>query len=156
MPPDRPSLLAPLRHRPFLFLALGRFVTMFGNAIAPIALAFAVLDLTGSVSDLGLVVAARSLTNVVFLLFGGVVADRLPRQFVMVAASILAAVSQGLVAALVLTSSATVALLAGLGVVNGFASAFSFPASSALLAQTVPEGAASRPTRSTGSASTRA
>jgi hypothetical protein len=43
---------------------------MLGNAVAPIALAFAVLDLTGSVRDLGLVVGARSLTNVLFLVFG--------------------------------------------------------------------------------------
>ncbi|GAA1747910.1 MFS transporter [Luedemannella helvata] len=138
MPPGPPTL-APLRHRPFLFLVLGRATTMFGNAIAPIALAFAVLDLTGSVSDLGLVVAARSLANVVFLLVGGVVADRLPRQLVMVASSVLAAASQAVVAALVLTGSATVTLLAALGVVNGFAAAFGFPASSALLPQTVPE-----------------
>ena len=138
MPPGPPTL-APLRHRPFLFLVLGRATTMLGSAIAPIALAFAVLDLTGSVADLGLVVAARSVTNVVFLLVGGVVADRLPRQLIMVASSVLAAASQAVVAALVLTGSATVALLAVLGVVNGFAAAFGFPASSAVLPQTVPE-----------------
>ena len=48
---------------------------MLGNSVAPIALAFAVLDLTGSARDLGLVVGARSLANVVFVLFGGVIAD---------------------------------------------------------------------------------
>src|SRR5439155_26932799 len=101
---------------------------------------FAALDLTGSVSALGFVVAARSVTNVVFLLFGGVMADRLPRQLVMVGASLLAAVSQGVVAAVVLTGTATVALLAVLGAVNGFAAAFAFPATSALVPQTVPEG----------------
>lgn len=134
------SALAPLHYAPFRFLVVGRVVTMLGNAVAPIALAFAVLDLTGSVSDLGLVVAARSVTNVVFLLFGGVVADRLPRQLVLVGASTLAALSQGVVAAVVLTGSASVPLLAVLGTVNGFAAAFAFPASSAIVAQTVPEG----------------
>ena len=44
---------------------------MLGNAMAPIALAFAVLDLTGSKSDLGFVLAARSLQLVIFLLVGG-------------------------------------------------------------------------------------
>jgi MFS family permease len=78
------SALAPLRHAAFRRLAAGRFLTMLGNAVAPIALAFAVLDLTGSVRDLGLVVGARSLANVAFLLFGGVLADRLPRHAVMV------------------------------------------------------------------------
>ena len=78
----------PLRYPAFRFLVTGRAVTMLGNAVAPIALAFAVLDLTGSARDLGLVVGARSLTNVVFVLFGGVIADRMPRHLVMVGASL--------------------------------------------------------------------
>lgn len=129
---------APVRHAPFRFLVAGRFVSTFGNAVAPIALAFAVLDLTGSVRDLGLVVGARSLTNLLFLLFGGVVADRLPRHRVMVVSSALAALTQSAVAALVLTGAATIPLLIGLGAVNGVVSAFAFPAAAALLAQTVP------------------
>jgi MFS family permease len=133
------GMLAPLRYAPFRYLAAGRVVTMAGNAVAPIALAFAVLDLTGSVRDLGLVVGARTLFNVLFILFGGVVADRLPRQLVMVVSSVLAAASQGVVAALVLTDTASVGLLLVLSAVNGTVSAFAFPAASALLAQTVPE-----------------
>jgi MFS family permease len=132
--------LAPLRYAPFRFLVGGRVVSMLGNAVAPIALAFAVLDLTGSASDLGLVVGARSMTTVVFVLFGGVVADRLPRHLVMVASSLLAMASQAAVATLVLTHTATVGLLIALSAVNGLVSAFAFPAISALVAQTVPEG----------------
>jgi len=64
----------PLAHRPFRLLAAGRAIDMLGNAMAPIALAFAVLDLTGSVSALGLVLGARTLANRLFLLLGGVVA----------------------------------------------------------------------------------
>jgi MFS family permease len=130
---------APLRYPAFRYLAAGRVVTMAGNAVAPIALAFAVLDLTGSVRDLGLVVGARSLFNVLFILFGGVVADRLPRQLVMVVSSVLAAASQAVVATLVLTDTASIGLLMALSAVNGTVSAFAFPAASALLAQTVPE-----------------
>lgn len=133
------SVLIPLRHPAFRYLATGRVINTLGNAVAPIALAFAVLDLTGSAGALGLVVGARSVTNVVFLLFGGVVADRLPRQFVMVVSSGLAALSQALVATLVLTHHATVPLLALLGAVNGMVSAFAFPAAAALVPQTVPE-----------------
>jgi MFS family permease len=128
----------PLRHAPFRYLAAGRAVTMLGNAVAPIALAFAVLDLTGSVRDLGLVVGARSLANVVFVLLGGVVADRLPRQLVMVASCMLAAASQGAVATLILTDAATIGLLIALASVNGMVSAFAFPAAGALMPQTVP------------------
>jgi MFS family permease len=133
------SVLAPLRYPAFRYLAAGRVVNMLGNAAAPIALAFAVLDLTGSAGDLGLVVGARSVTNVVFLLFGGVLADRLPRQLVMVVSCVLAAASQGVVAALVLSHTATIPLLVILGAVNGVVSAFAFPAAAALIAQTVPD-----------------
>ncbi len=136
---DRVSMREPLRHPAFRYLAAGRVVNMLGNAVAPIALAFAVLDLTGSARDLGLVVGARSVANVVFTLFGGLVADRLPRQVVMVWSCALAALSQGAVATLVLTGDATVTWLAILGSINGVVSAFAFPATSALLAQTVPE-----------------
>ena len=132
--------LAPLRHAPFRWLAAGRTISMVGGAVAPIALAFAVLDLTGSVRDLGLVVGARSTASVVFLLVGGVIADRFPRRLVMVAASTLAALTQGLAAAAVVTGTATMPLLTALALVNGTVAAFTFPASSALLPQTVPPG----------------
>ena len=56
--------------------------------MAPVALAFAVLDLTGSTTDLGLVLAARQIPVIVLLLFGGVWADRLPRHHVMVASNL--------------------------------------------------------------------
>jgi MFS family permease len=130
--------LAILRYSPFRLLASGRTIAMFGNAMAPLALAFAVLDLTGSATDLGLVVGARSVVNVVFLLFGGVVADRFPRQQVMVVSSALALLTQGIVATLVLSHHATIPALIALEAVNGLTAAFAFPASSAILAQTVP------------------
>lgn len=131
--------LAALRHPPFRWLAAGRTVSMLGGAVAPIALAFAVLDLTGSVRDLGVVVAARSLTSVLVLLAGGVVADRFPRRVVMMVASALAALPQALAAVTVLTQHASIPLLVGVAVVNGAVSAVAFPASSALLPQTVPK-----------------
>jgi MFS family permease len=111
---------------------------MLGNGVAPIALAFAVLGITGSVTELGLVVAARTLFNVAFLLFGGVVADRLPRSLVLVGSSALSAISQGLVATLVLTHEATVPRLLVLSALNGTFAAFALPASGALLPQTIP------------------
>jgi MFS family permease len=132
------STFAALRHPAFRLLLTGRTLSTLGNTIAPIALAFAVLDLTGSATDLGLVVGTRTLVNVVFLLFGGVLADRLPRHLMMVGASVLAAATQGAVAALVLTHTATVPLLIGLSAANGMVSALTMPASSAILPQTVP------------------
>ncbi|NUO57407.1 MAG: MFS transporter [Hamadaea sp.] len=133
------SALTPLRHAPFRYLLLGRTTSMLGNSIAPMALAFAVLDLTGSVRDLGFVVAARSLTNVVFILFGGVVADRLPRRLVMIGSNTLAALTQCVVAVLLFTHSATFGLLMALAAMNGLVAAFSFPAMSAIAGQVVPD-----------------
>ncbi len=130
--------LAPLRHKAFRRLAAGRVVSMFGNGVAPIALAFAVLDLTGSVGDLGLVVGARSLFNVLFVLVGGVIADRLPRQLVIVGASLLAFASQGLVAGLLFTHHATVVWLMVIGAANGLFAALDQPAAAAVIAQTIP------------------
>ncbi|HEX7744950.1 MAG TPA: MFS transporter [Micromonosporaceae bacterium] len=131
-------MFAPLRHSPFRYLAVGRLVNMLGNAVAPIALAFAVLDLTGSVRDLGLVVGVRSLMNVLFVLFGGVLADRIPRRVVLVGSNVLGALTQGAVAALVLTGTATIPLLLALGAANGIVSALAQPASAAATPQTVP------------------
>lgn len=137
-PSSTSGMLAPLRHHAFRWLATGRFANYLGNAIAPIALAFAVLDLTGSVVSLGVVVGARSLANVLLLLFGGVLADRLPRPLVLQGAAYGAAVTQGVVAASVILEFASVLLLVVLGVVNGAAAAMSMPASAALTPQTVP------------------
>jgi MFS family permease len=137
-PGDGRTTTNPLRHAPFRWLLAARTTSILGNAIAPIALAFAVLDLTGSAADLGLVVAARSLANVAVLLFGGVIADRLPRDVVLVGTSLAAAATQGVIAALVITGSATIALLVLLGVLNGAVAAVSLPASAALVPETVP------------------
>lgn len=132
------GMFEPLRHTMFRRLATGRVATYLANSIAPIALAFAVLDLTGSVITLGLVVGARSIANVTLLLMGGVLADRLPRGVILQGASIAAAVSQALTGAAVLMGFATVPMLIVLSVVNGAVSAVSLPAASALTPQTVP------------------
>jgi MFS family permease len=131
--------LGPLRHAPFRWLLAARTTSILGNAVAPIALAFAVLDLTGSAADLGLVVASRSVANVAVLLFGGVIADRLPRDVVLVGTSAAAAVTQGIVAALVVTGSASIPSLVVLSVLNGAVAAVSLPAAGALVPDTVPE-----------------
>jgi MFS family permease len=132
------SALAPLRHAPFRLLLAGRVVSALGNAVAPIALAFAVLDLTGSPRDLGLVVGIRTLCNVLFVLFGGVLADRLPRHLLMVGTSVGAGLTQAAIAVTVLNGTATIAVLIGLSAINGMFAALAMPATAALLPQTVP------------------
>jgi MFS family permease len=133
------TTLAPLGEREFRLLFLGRTVSMVGNSFASVALAFAVLDVTGSKADLGYVLAARSLPQVVFLLAGGVWADRLPRHHVMVASNVASGASQAVLAALLLMGAAGLRELILLAAINGTSSAFFFPASSGIIPQTVPE-----------------
>jgi MFS family permease len=129
----------PLREREFRRLFAGRTISMAGSAMAPVALAFAVLDLTGSTTDLGLVLAAREIPTVAFILFGGVWADRLPRHRVMVASNLLSGASQAAAAALLISGGARIWQLAALAAVNGSSSAFFFPASTGVVPQTVPQ-----------------
>jgi len=131
--------LEPLRERPFRYLFLGRTTSMVGGAFATVALAFAVLDLTGSKADLGYVLAARSLPQVVFLLVGGIWADRLPRNLVMVGSNIVSGLSQGAIAVLLLTGHAEIWQMMVLAAVNGLSSAFFFPAAVGIVPQTVPQ-----------------
>ncbi|MEU5692918.1 MFS transporter [Actinosynnema sp. NPDC020468] len=130
----------PLRHREFRVFATGRLVSVLGNGVAPIALAFAVLDLTGSALDLGVVLAARTAASLVFLLFGGAVADRLPRGRVLVWSAVLATGSQAVAAGALLTTSPPVWWLVVLEAVNGAAAAFTLPATQGLMPQLVPKG----------------
>jgi MFS family permease len=128
-----------LREREFRLLFLGRTISMGGSAMAPVALAFAVYTtLHGSPTDLGLVLAARQIPTIAFLLFGGVWADRLPRHHVMVASNVLSGASQAVAAALLLSGRAELWQLAALAAVNGASSAFFFPASTGVIPQTVP------------------
>jgi hypothetical protein len=123
--------------RSFRLLFSGQAVSTFGDRLVPVALAFAVLDLTGSVTDLGIVMAAQSVPLVAFVLIGGVWADRLPRQLVMLVSDAIRAVAQGLGALLLLTGTAHVWELAALQAVYGTAAAFFGPASTALVPETV-------------------
>lgn len=131
------DLLGALSEREFRLLFLARAFSLFGSAIAPIALAFAVLDLTGSPSDLGLVLAARTLPQMLFLLVGGIWADRLPRYRVMLASDVVSAAAQVAVGILLVTGNAEIWQLMALQAVSGTALAFFLPASAGLVPQTV-------------------
>jgi MFS family permease len=128
----------PLRHREFRLLVAGTTTSSFGGAVTPVALAFAVLDLGGSASDLGLVVAAFATAEVVTVLFGGVLGDRVARQLMMQGSAAACAVVQAAVAALLITGHATIPVLAGGGVLIGCLLALSGPSSSAMTRLTVP------------------
>jgi len=129
----------PLAHPDYRYLVSGATVSALGNAITPVALAFAVLDLGGSATDLGLVVSAFAAAEVLTVLAGGVLGDRLPRQLMLQGSAAGAALFQALIAVALIGGWATIPLLAVGGVLNGCLGALSGPSSSALTRQTVPD-----------------
>ena len=129
----------PLRHAPFRWLVTGTTINLLGSGIAPVALAFAVLDLGGGAAELGLVVGLYALADVAAVLFGGVLGDRLPRT--VHAAGLLGRGGRGRRAwsrRSLIGGWSSIPLLAGLGMLNGCLSALGGPSSSAITQQTVP------------------
>jgi len=103
-----------------------------------IAFAFAVLHVGGSATELGLVLALGTLVRVAFILAGGVWADRLPRQLVMLTADGIRGVVETALAVLLITGHATLWQLAAGFVVHSAAASFFGPASDGLVPQLVP------------------
>src|SRR5439155_21914702 len=126
-----------LSEREFRLLFVGQLTSAFGDRLVPIALAFAVLDLTGSAADLGYVRAGQTVPMLLLVALGGVWGDRLPRQLVMLGSDVLRCGSQGLVAALLLTGHAQIWELVALNAVYGAADAFFTPAMVGLIPATV-------------------
>jgi MFS family permease len=134
----RPGLSGVLAERQFRRYFVGQATSYLGDGLLPVAISFAVLDLTGSASDLGLVLAARMIPVVLFLLVGGVWADRLPRHLVMLGSDVGRGVVQALLAVLLLTGSAELWHLLVLQALYGVAEAFMRPAATGLLPALVP------------------
>lgn len=131
---------AALRERDFRLLFLARTASLLGSSFAPVALAFAVLDdLDGSATELGLVLAAAWVPQILLTLVGGVWADRLPRNLVMVGTDLTMFAVQATVAALLLTGTAELWHLLVLQAVRGSADAFFWPAAAGLTPHVVSE-----------------
>jgi MFS family permease len=130
--------LAVLRRRDFRLLFLGQGVSVLGDRMVAVALAFAVIELGGSASEVGLVLAAGWLPLVATVLAGGVIADRTSRRRVMLAADVARMASQGTMAALVITGAGEIWMLAALAGVTGAGTGFFSPAATGLLPEVVP------------------
>jgi MFS family permease len=128
-----PESLGVLRERDYRLLFGGYAASLLGDGMVGVALAFAVIQLGGSASAIGLVLASRTLALVACLLAGGVVADRVSRRSVMVAADLTRLCSQGVLAALLITGDARMWMIAALTAVTGGATGFFNPASTGLL-----------------------
>jgi MFS family permease len=127
-----------LRVQPFRILFAARTISFLGTNLAPIAVAFAVLDLHGGATDIGYAFAAWTLAQVSTLLFAGVVADRMPRRVVMIASDAASFAVRATMGTLLVTGHAQIWELILLQAGGGAAVAFFSPASSGLVPQTVP------------------
>lgn len=137
-------LRGPLADRRFRLLWVGQSASAVGDQIVPVALALAVLDASGSASDLGLVLAAEAVPRLLLLLAGGVWADRLSRQKVMLGADVVNLVAQLAMGVELLSGSVDVAHLMVLSACSGAAGAFFAPAATALVPATVVPAQLSR------------
>ncbi|MFF0573272.1 MFS transporter [Streptosporangium saharense] len=121
--------LAMLRDRNFTLLLVARTISVLGAAFAPVALAFGVLALPGATArTLSVVLTAEALPMVVFMLVGGVIADRLPRHRVMMIAESLNALAFLALAAMMLIGWTPLPALAAAAAFSGVSTAILFPA----------------------------
>lgn len=127
--------LAAMQDRNFRWFFVARAITLITGSMSSIALAFAVLQIDNDARSLSYVLTAFTVSTVVFVLFGGVIADRLPRALVIQSCYVIDILSIGTIAALLFTGTATVPLLIILSAVNGASSAFVLPAMQGIIPQ---------------------
>ena len=126
--------------RDFRLLLADRALAPFSVGFSMVGVSFAVLKVTGSTADLSYVLAAQAAPMLVFSLLGGVFADRLRPQLVIIAANIAVVVGEGVFGLLMLTlGHPPLWAMVSLEAVTGIGGALFYPASQALLPQLVPE-----------------
>lgn len=120
----------------FRWFFVARTISVMASSMSPVALAFAVLELTGRAQDLALVLSASVLPTIVLLVLGGGLADRFPRNTVLWMTHVVAALSQGVMAGAVLLDG-PVWVLIGAALLNGAVQAFMRPALVGILPEVV-------------------
>jgi len=142
---DRPGgiargrLLSPLRHRDFRILWTGMTVSLVGDGIFLIAIAWESYALWNAPAALSIVSIGMTVPTIAFLLVGGVVSDRHDRRLVMAWADGLRALAVGAVAALVLAGALRFWELVALVALYGVGTAFFTPAFEAVVPQLLPD-----------------
>jgi MFS family permease len=126
-----------LRDRDFLRFFGAQAISMFGDRMVAVALAFAVIQQNGSPTEVGVVLAMRALPLIACLLIGGVVADRTSRRTVLVVADLVRLVSQGSLAAWLILGRPSVLAIGLLAGATGAGSGFAAPATTGLLPEVV-------------------
>jgi MFS family permease len=124
---------AVLGYRDFRILLADRLLAPLAFAFSLVGGSFAVLDTTGSTADLSYVLAAQLVPSVVFMLLGGVAADRFKPQSVIIVSNLLVALGEGTFGLLTLLHATNLPVMMGLEFCTGTGISLFWPASTALL-----------------------
>jgi DHA3 family tetracycline resistance protein-like MFS transporter len=135
---SRVRMLTPLRHRDFRLLWSGMCVSLMGDGIFLVAMAWQVYALSNAPTALALVGIAMTVPTIAFLLLGGVVSDRLDRRRVMLAADLTRGTAVALMAVLSMTGMLELWHVVGLVAVYGAGAAFFGPAFDAIVPDVLP------------------
>jgi DHA3 family tetracycline resistance protein-like MFS transporter len=135
---SRVRLLAPLRHRDFRLLWSGMCVSLLGDGVFLVAMAWQVYALSNAPAALALVGVTMTIPTIVFLILGGVVSDRFDRRRIMLCADVARGLAVGAMAVLSLTGALALWHVAALVAVYGAGQAFFSPAFDAIVPEVLP------------------
>jgi DHA3 family tetracycline resistance protein-like MFS transporter len=135
---DRVRLFAPLAHRDYRLLVGGMSVSLLGDGLFLVALAWQVYALSNAPTALASVGIAMTIPTIVCLLLGGAISDRYDRRMVMLCADAVRALGLATLAFLSVSGALALWELMAVAVVYGAATAFFDPASDALVPQLLP------------------
>jgi Transmembrane secretion effector len=135
---SRVGILRPLGIRDFALLWAGATVSLAGDGVYVVALAWQVYELSNSPTALSLVGVAWTLPIGIFVLIGGVISDRFERRRIMIAADVVRAIAVATIGALSLTGAIELWHLFVLAAVFGTGEAFFGPAFTAIVPEIVP------------------
>jgi MFS family permease len=124
--------------RDFQVLLADRLLAPAAFAFSLVGVSFAVLDATHSTAELSYVLAAQIAPSLIFTLVGGVIADRIRPQLVIIAGNLMIALGEGAFGVLVLAGHPRLWQMIALEAVTGTGMAIFYPASQALLPRLVP------------------
>jgi len=117
---------------------VGQAISLVGTWIQSVAIAWLILEITGSPASIGLAVALQFLPVLVFGPYGGVIVDRVNKRNLLILTQALAGLQAGLLAILVLTDSANILFVLILSLFLGFIYVFDMPARAAFVREMVP------------------
>jgi DHA3 family tetracycline resistance protein-like MFS transporter len=132
------NVLRSLKHRPFALLWAGQTVSRFGDSLHRIALAWWVLEKTGSAAAMGTVLVLTQIPLLIFLLIGGIVVDRFPRIRIMFLSDVLSGAVVTFIAVFSWLDLLQIWHIYVASLVFGFVQAFFFPAYQSIIPQITP------------------